>query len=208
MANLVVIGGSNGSGKSTTAPRLLRDTLRVNEFINADDIAAGLSAFRPERVALAAGRIMLGRVQELAGAKADFALESTLSSRSLAPRIEQMRTDGYVFHLIYLWLSGADLAVRRVAERVRKGGHHVPDDIVRRRYTRSLDNFFNLYRPIADSWLMLDNSDMDAPNPIAWRNKGGPIQIVRNGPWERLRKEYEKDILQGCWQHVRATPAR
>ena len=197
MANLVVIGGSNGSGKSTTAPKLLRDTLRVDEFINADDIATGLSAFRPERVAFAAGRIMLRRVQELAATKTDFALESTLSSRSLAPWIARMRADGYVFHLIYLWLSDADLAVRRVAERVRRGGHNVPEDIVRRRYARSLSNFFNIYRPIADSWLMLDNSVINAPNPIAWRNLGGPIQIVRIGPWDRLREEYEKDIFQG-----------
>jgi len=197
MANLVVIGGSNGSGKSTTAPKLLRDTLRVEEFINADDIAGGLSAFRPERVAFAAGRIMLRRVHELAATKTDFALESTLSSRSLAPWIARMRANGYVFHLIYLWLSDADLAVRRVAERVRRGGHNVPEDIVRRRYARSLSNFFNIYRPIADSWLMLDNSVIDAPNPIAWRNVGGPIQIVQNGPWNRLREEYEKDIFQG-----------
>ena len=197
MANLVVIGGSNGSGKSTTAPKLLRDTLRVGEFINADNIAAGLSAFRPERVAFAAGRIMLQRVQELAAAKTDFALESTLSSRSLASWIERMRGEGYVFHLIYLWLSDADLAVQRVAERVRRGGHDVPEDIVRRRYTRSLSNFFNIYRPIADSWLMLDNTKIDVPKMIAWRNVGGPVQVMRGGPWERLREEYEKDSHQG-----------
>lgn len=197
MTNLVVIAGPNGAGKSTTAPKLLRDTLRVDEFINADAIAGGLSAFWPDRVALAAGRIMLRRMNELAATKSDFALESTLSSRSLAPWIERMQADGYVFHMIYLWLSGADLAVQRVAERVRRGGHNVPEDVVRRRYTRSLSNFFNIYRPIADSWLMLDNTAIDAPKPIAWLNVGGPIQIVRGGPWNRLRKEYEKDTVQG-----------
>jgi predicted ABC-type ATPase len=196
MSNLVVIAGPNGSGKSTTAPKLLRDTLKVDDFINADAIAGGLSAFAPERVAFPAGRIMLRRMHELASAGADFALESTLSSRSLAPWITGLKADKYVFHLIYLWLSSADLAVQRVAERVRQGGHDVPVATVRRRYSRSLDNFFNIYRPIADSWLMLDNSSVDALNPIAWRNVGGPVQIVKNGPWDRLRKEYEKDIIQ------------
>ena len=195
MPNIVVVAGPNGSGKSTTAPRLLRDTLRVDEFVNADVIAAGLSAFSPDRVAFPAGRIMLRRARELALSRADFALESTLSSRSLAPWIKKMKSDGYVFHLLYLWLYSADLAVQRVAERVRQGGHDVPELIVRRRYARSLGNFFNIYRPIADSWLMLDNSAVDAPKPIAWRNVGGPIQIVRTGPWDRLRKEYEKDIF-------------
>jgi predicted ABC-type ATPase len=107
-----------------------------------------------------------------------------------------LQTQGYLFHLLYLWLHSADLAVQRVAERVRQGGHDVPEAIVRRRYARSLGNFFNIYRPIADSWLMLDNSAVSAPQPIAWRNVGGPIQIVKNGPWDLLRKEYEKDIFQ------------
>lgn len=196
MPNLVVIAGPNGSGKSTTAPKLLRDTLQVDEFINADVIAGGLSAFAPERVAFPAGRIMVRRMHDLARARADFALESTLSSRSLAPWITQLQADNYVFHLIYLWLSSADLAVQRVAERVRQGGHDVPAATVRRRYSRSLSNFFNVYRPIAHSWLMLDNSAVGALNPVAWRNVGGPVQIVKNGPWDPLRKEYEKDILQ------------
>lgn len=141
MPNLVVIAGPNGSGKSTTAPRLLRDTLKVDDFINADAIAGGLSAFAPERVAFPAGRIMLRRMHELAAAGADFALESTLSSRSLAPWIVRLKARNYVFHLIYLWLSSADLAVQRVAERVRQGGHDVPAATVRRRYSRSLGNF-------------------------------------------------------------------
>lgn len=196
MPNLVVIAGPNGSGKSTTAPKLLRDTLRVDEFINADVIAGGISAFAPDRVAFPAGRIMVRRTHELAAARADFALESTLSSRSLAPWIVRLKADTYVFHLIYLWLSCADLAVQRVAERVRQGGHDVPEPTVRRRYSRSLSNFFNIYRPIADSWLMLDNSSIDAPKPIAWRNVGGPIQIVKSGPWDLLRKEYEKDLFE------------
>lgn len=195
MPSLVVIAGSNGSGKSTTAPTLLRDTLRVDDFINADAIAAGLSGFAPERVAFPAGRIMIRRMQELARSRADFALESTLSNRFLAPWITRLRNDGYIFHLIYLWLQSADLAVQRVAERVRNGGHDVPEATVRRRYKRSLENFFNIYRPIADSWLMLDNSMVGIPKPIAWRNVGGPVQIVKSGPWDRLREKHEKDLF-------------
>ena len=168
----------------------------MDDFINADVIAGGLSAFAPERVAFPAGRIMLRRMRGLTIARADFALESTLSSRTLALWIARLQTENYVFHLIYLWLSSADLAVQRVAERVRQGGHDVPAATVRRRYSRSLSNFFNIYRPIANSWLMLDNSAVGALNPVAWRNVGGPVEIVKNGPWDQLRKEYEKDIFQ------------
>lgn len=100
-----------------------------------------------------------------------------------------------MFHLIFLWLSSEELAVRRVTERVSSGGHDVAENIVRRRYHRSIGNFFNIYRPIADSWLILDNSVVDTPKPIAWRTIGGPIQIARNGPWKRLRTDYETDIL-------------
>jgi len=95
--------------------------------------------------------------------------------------------------LIYLWLPSADLAVARVAESVRRGGHTVPEVVIRRRYERSLSNFFNSYRMLADSWLMLDNSLQTAPGAIAWREIGGPIHIVSGGPWEGLRKAYEKD---------------
>jgi predicted ABC-type ATPase len=195
MPKAVVIAGPNGAGKSTTAPLLLREALAVKEFVNADTIAAGLSAFAPQTVAFAAGRVMLGRVRELAAMKSDFAFETTLASRSFAPWLRELQQQGYELHLIYLWLPDADLAVERIAERVRRGGHSVPEADVRRRYLNSLSNFFNLYRPIADSWLMLDNSLQSEPQPIAWRNTGGPVHIVNNGPWIVLRERYEKDIL-------------
>lgn len=195
MPNLIVIAGPNGSGKSTTAPKLLRDTLRVDEFVNADVIARGLSAFSPENAAFPAGRIMLSRMRALAASRKDFALESTLSSRTLAPWITRLKGDGYVIHLIYLWLASPELAVLRVKERVEQGGHDIPEPVIHRRYQRSMSNFFNIYRPVANSWLMLDNSSTDAPRPIAWRNVDGPLQIVKTGPWSRLRKQYEKDLF-------------
>lgn len=195
MPNVVVIAGPNGAGKSTTAPGLLREVFALEKFVNADTIASGLSAFDPESVAFGAGRLMLMRLRELAASRADFAFETTLASRTFAPWLRRLQMEGYLVHLIYLWLPSADLAVERVAERVRRGGHAVPEVVVRRRYERSLDNFFNSYRPLADSWLMLDNSLQVAPQAIAWRDTGGPVRIVREGPWERLRKDHERDIL-------------
>ena len=138
---------------------------------------------------------MLERTGSLASRGKNLAFESTLASRTLLHRIAAMRETGYQFHLIYLWLPSADMALQRVAARVRSGGHAVPEAVIRRRYDRSLFNFFNLYRPVADSWLMLDNSDAPEPRAIAWRNVGGPVHIVRNGPWEHLRSRYETDPL-------------
>ena len=195
MPKIVVIAGPNGAGKSTTAPRLLRSALSVNEFVNADTIAAGLSAFAPETVAMAAGRAMLARIKILAATRADFAFETTLASRTFAPWLRGLQQSGYTVHVIYLWLNNVDLAVARVGERVRHGGHAVPEPTVRRRYERSLFNFFNLYRPFADSWLMLDNSHSSVPRTIAWRNRGGPLQIVTSGPWFNLSRNYEQNIL-------------
>lgn len=195
MPKVVVIAGANGSGKSTIAPKMLRQALAVHEFVNADSIATGLSAFAPDTVAFKAGRLMLDRVRELAKESRDFAFETTLASRTFAPWLKTLQSHGYEFHLIYLWLPQAELAIQRVAERVRSGGHDVPAATVRRRYEKSLSNFFNLYRPFADSWLMLDNSKPSAPQPMAWRNVGGPLQIVRSGLFSTLQVEYERDTL-------------
>ena len=149
---VIVIAGPNGAGKSTTAPSLLRDTLQVSEFVNADTIAGGLSAFRPDSVAIAAGRAMLERIRQLAEARAEFAFETTLASRSFAPWLARLKRNGYHVHVLFLWLESADLAVNRVTARVRLGGHDVPEGTVRRRYTRGLRNLFGLYLPLADSW--------------------------------------------------------
>jgi predicted ABC-type ATPase len=119
---VIVLAGPNGAGKSTAAPYLLRGALGVTEFVNADVIAQGLSAFAPEAVAVAAGRIMLARLRELASKRVSFAFETTLASRSFAPWLASVVAGGYSFHLLYLWLPSADLAVSRVADRVRFGG--------------------------------------------------------------------------------------
>lgn len=194
-AQIVAIAGPNGAGKSTTAPAIVRQAFGIEEFVNADTIARGLSEFAPDKVAIAAGRIMLRRIRGLAVSGADFAFETTLASRTFRPLVDDLRRTGYQFHLVFLWLQTIELAMKRVQERVRLGGHDVPAHVVARRYERGLSNFFNIYRPIADSWIMLDNSLGPSPKLIAWRNVGGPLQIVKSGPWERLRRNYEQDFV-------------
>jgi predicted ABC-type ATPase len=132
LPHVVVVAGANGAGQSTSAPALLRDALEVSEFVNADTIATGLSAFRPQSVAVTAGRIMLTRMRGLAAARANFAFETTLASRSFAPWLLQLGQEGYRVHILFLWLRSAELAVSRIAERVRLGGHDVAADVVRR----------------------------------------------------------------------------
>src|SRR5205085_2449598 len=131
---VIIIAGPNGAGKSTLAPFLLRDRYSLLEYINADTIALGLSAFNPESVAFEAGRIMLGRLHDLADQQQSFAFESTLASRFYRRWISQLKQRGYEFNLLFLWLRCAELAVRRVRERVEAGGHDVAEEIIRRRY--------------------------------------------------------------------------
>lgn len=155
---VIVLAGPNGAGKSTAAPRLLHESLQITEFVNADVIASGLSRFAPERAAIRAGRIMLDRLDELASQQVNFAFETTLAGRAFAPWLEKLIDQGYEFHLYYLWLWSPELAVERVSQRVRKGGHSVPDDIIRRRYFGGLRNLFDLYLPLANHWQIVDNS--------------------------------------------------
>jgi predicted ABC-type ATPase len=184
---VVVLGGSNGAGKSTTAARLLRGALSVNEFVNADTIAQGLSAYRPESAAIAAGRVMLARLRYLARIREDFAFETTLAGRGHARWLLSLRAAGYRAHLTFLWLPSPDLAVARVAERVRSGGHGVPDRsfaAVRRRP----ENLVTCYLDVVDSWQIYDNSGMDEPLLIASRDAGASPEIVDSEAWQALLK--------------------
>ena len=189
---VIVIAGPNGAGKSTTAPSLLRDALQVSEFVNADTIAGGLSAFRPDSVAIPAGRAMLERIRHLAKARADFAFETTLASRTFAPWLDRLKRSGYHVHVLFLWLESADLAVDRVVARVRLGGHDVPEGTVRRRYKRGLRNLFGLYIPLADSWQVFDNSRAERPQLVA-SGHGGSAEQVANAPiWQRITEVYRE----------------
>jgi predicted ABC-type ATPase len=188
--HVIVVAGPNGAGKSTTAPYLLRDALEVAEFVNADTIALGLSAFQPEAVAVTAGRIMLRRMRQLAQARLDFAFETTLAGRSLAPWIAGLKRRGFRGHLLYLWLESADLAVSRVAERVRLGGYDVPEPVIRRRYAKGLRNLFNLYMPLADGWQVFDNSHATGPRLVA-AGAGRDVHYVGDADtWRRLAEAH------------------
>ncbi len=183
---VVVIAGPNGAGKTTTAPLLLQRALAVREFVNADAIALGLSAFRPESAAFAAGRAMLSRLKALAASRVDFAFETTLASRTFAPWLRELRTSGCHVHLAFLALPDADLAVARVQERVRAGGHDVPESVIRRRFRAGLANFFGLYAPVANSWDLLDNSCRPRPRSIAFREHAAAPVVSDPAAWQDL----------------------
>ena len=183
-----MIAGPNGAGKTTAAPRLLREGLFVGEFVNADAVALGLSVFRPESAALAAGRAMLARLKALAKARADFAFETTLASRSFAPWLMALQGTGYHVHIAFLSLPDPTLAVTRVAGRVRSGGHDVPEQVIRRRFKAGLTNFFTRYAPLADTWQMFDNSGMRYPRLVAVRHAGREEQILDHAAWENLQR--------------------
>ncbi len=169
--HLYVIAGPNGSGKTTFVRRFLPYYANCINFVNADLIAAGLSPFSPDVAAIQAGKIMLDQIQEHIKANHDFAIETTLAGRSYVRLLKELKKRGYKIHLFYLWLHNPDLALKRIAERVRMGGHDVPSDVVRRRFARSIYNLFHLYRPLLDSWILFDNS-ADLPRPIASEENG------------------------------------
>ena len=186
--SLVILAGPNGAGKSTAAPSLLHGALGVDEFVNADVIARGLSAFDPESVAIAAGRIMLARLRELAAQRTDFAFETTLASRSFAPWLRDLATSGYDIHLVFLWLPSAEFALERVAERVRAGGHDVPVETVRRRCRSGMHNFFSLYEPLVTTWRLYDSSGSE-PRPIATRLESQPVRVYDDGVWSTVKAQ-------------------
>ena len=188
--SVVVLGGPNGAGKSTSAPRLLGGSLRVGPFVNADTIAQGLSAFRPEDVALDAGRIMLRRLDELEDQRKGFAFETTLASRALASRFTRLKAGGYRVHIVFLWLPTAELAIARVAGRVRAGGHDVPSGTVRRRFARGLRNFFTVCRPIADTWRFYDGSSIRGPRLIASGGIRTETTVRDREAWRVASEEY------------------
>lgn len=188
--HVIVVAGPNGAGKSTSAPYFLRDALEVTEFVNADAIAGGLSAFSPESVAISAGRIMLERMRELAAEGTDFAFETTLAGRGMARLLAGLQSKGYHVHILFLGLESADLAVARVEERVRLGGHDVPVDTVRRRYDQGLRNFFRVYMPMADSWQYFDNSDVSSPKVVATGTNRGSESVDEPEIWRILEEEY------------------
>lgn len=183
---VVIFAGPNGAGKSTHADAILT-ALGIETFVNADYIARGLSGRNTEAVAFEAGRIMLKRLRQLAEAKADFAFESTLSSRTFAPFLITLKSLGYSVAIYYFSLASAQLAIRRVKLRVAQGGHNVPPDVVRRRFSRSLNNFFDLYAPLADDWALFDNSHSPRALPVATQ-LANQLTVTEPATWHKLKK--------------------
>ncbi len=154
----VVIAGPNGAGKTTFAREFLPKDERIINFVNADLIAGGLSPLRPELAALAAGRLFLAELDRLARSKSDFAFETTLSGQTYLTRLNQWKSSGYRIEIVFLRLVSPQIALKRIVERVKQGGHNVPAKDVLRRFARGWENFCEVYRPVADAWAVYDNS--------------------------------------------------
>ena len=185
---VLVIAGPNGAGKSTAAPLLVHDMAGIDRFINADAIARGFSPFKPDLAAVTAGRLMLEHMNTLVQDRQDFALETTLSGVRLAKKLAAMQQEGYRVQLMFLWLPTAELAVRRVDQRVRLGGHSIPEQTVRRRYTRGIENLFDVYIPIADVWRVFDNARA-VPTQVAHGGIGKQTQIINQAAWDAMQAE-------------------
>lgn len=161
-ARIHILAGPNGAGKTTFAREYLTREAACPTFINADLIASGISPFAPERVAVRAGRIMLELINACVLAGDSFGFETTLAGRSYARAIPDWRARGYAVRLHFLSLPSPDMAIERVAERVRQGGHGIPEDVIRRRYAKGLENFEILYKPLVTDWILYDNSGREA----------------------------------------------
>lgn len=156
--NLYIISGCNGAGKTTASYTVLPEILDCKEFVNADEIARGLSPFNPESVAIEAGRLMLSRIEELLRRNESFSIETTLATKSYINLVRRAQAQGYTVRLLFFWLNSPDLALQRIAERVVKGGHNIPEPIARRRYVAGINNLFKLFMGEVDSWEIYDNS--------------------------------------------------
>lgn len=180
-----IIAGPNGAGKTTFARDFLPLYADCEQFVNADAIAAGLSPFAPESVAFQAARIMLQRIHTLADERKDFAVETTLSGRTYIRFIHEWKKHGYSIVLFFLWLPSVEMHLQRVAERVAKGGHDIPEPVVRRRYTAGIRNLIQLYLPIVDSCRILENTSK--PRLVA-SAIGGKLKVANMESYSALLK--------------------
>jgi predicted ABC-type ATPase len=158
LPDFYIIAGCNGAGKTTASKTILPEVLNCREFVNADEIAKGLSPFNSEAVSFEAGRIMLHRIKELSDQRVDFAIETTLATKSYKSLIKDLKQKGYSVILIFFWLNSVELAKNRVAERVQHGGHNIPEEVIERRYLRGLENLTKIFLPLVDRWFIYDNS--------------------------------------------------
>ena len=192
MPNLYIIAGCNGAGKTTASFTILPEMLNCKEFVNADSIAAGLSPFNPESVAIEAGRLMLSRIHELMTAGVDFAFETTLATRSYVSLVKKAQDAGYKVTLLFIWIDSPATAMQRVAERVVKGGHNIPSKIIERRYYRGLFNLINLYIPICNTWMVVNNEAI-TPEPVAEGGLNLENIIINRYIWEVINSQDKRN---------------
>lgn len=157
--NLYIISGCNGAGKTTASYTVLPEILNCKEFVNADEIARGLSPFNPEDVAIEAGRLMLQRIEALLERDETFSIETTLATKSYINLVRRAQSKGYSVKILFFWLNSPELAIQRVAERVAKGGHNIPEPVIKRRYVAGISNLFHLFMKEVDYWDIYDNSE-------------------------------------------------
>ena len=182
--NVYIIAGPNGSGKTTFAKKFLPDYAKCSNFINADLIASGLSPFSPGLVAIKAGKLVIEEIKGLSDKGADFAFETTLAGKSYIKFLKKLKEHGYSVSIFFLWIPNTTLALTRIKDRVAVGGHDVPANDVIRRFGRGLDNFFRYYKPIADTWLLFDNSDV-TPRLLA-REKDGAAEVFNKELFDKV----------------------
>ena len=194
--NLYIFAGCNGAGKTTASFTVLPEMLDCKEFVNADEMAKGLSPFNPEGVALQAGRLMIERVLQLLRDQETFAFETTLSTRSYVKLVKMAQKQGYYVSLLFFSLATPEQAVRRVAKRVSQGGHNIPTDVVYRRYASGLKNLFQLYMDTVDFWALYDNSDCPT-RKIAYGWKGAETTVLDDETFNRLKQQYDTDEDNG-----------
>ncbi len=189
---LYIIAGCNGAGKTTASFTILPEILDCKEFVNADEIAKGLSPFQPEKVSFEAGRIMLNRINELLYENVNFAFETTLSTRSYKNKIIEAKKNGYRVTLLFFWLQNMELAKERVKTRVLEGGHNIEPEVIERRYMRGIRNLFDIYLPIVDGALIFDNSE-GKHELFADKQIDGLLNIVNQEKFNLLKKYYDNN---------------
>lgn len=188
MPNLYIISGPNGAGKTTASFTVLPEMLDCDEFVNADEIARGLSPLNPDKAAIDAGRIMLAKINYLISKKADFAFETTLASKRFVKTIQKAKSAGYQVTLLYFWLESVELAIERVRIRVEEGGHDIPENVIQRRYFSGLKNLFELYMNICDSWIIVDNSSTKSLK-VADRKSDQKIKVVNSAKFAKIQNQ-------------------
>lgn len=187
---LYIIAGCNGAGKTTASYTILPEIFQCKEFVNADEIARGLSPFNPENVAIEAGRLMLSRIEELLRRGDSFSIETTLATKSYVNLVHRAQKAGYRVHLIFFWLESPELAMQRVAERVRNGGHGIPTATIKRRYAAGIRNLLRLYIPIVDTWSIYDNSN--TPREQVAYGIGNEVCHILNNKTFKILEGYVK----------------